>query len=227
MSRPLAIFTAISVAAHAALLGLWAGPDATERGRHESAIEIGLVMLPRIDLDNSRTQNLSNNQAAETISNLATTKMPPATPTRPETRAALRQEPEPLLASLAAPDSPPINLPTSEKANLPVTAVPGTTSGQKPAFAVEAAPLHASNPAPTYPVEALRYGWEGEVWLKVDVNRQGAVSHVSIDRSSGYPVLDRAAVQTVNTWQFEPAKVGSEAVDGTVRIPVRFKIRRT
>ena len=79
----------------------------------------------------------------------------------------------------------------------------------------------------TYPADALRYGWEGEVWLVVDVTRNGEVSRVKVDRSSGYPILDRAAARTVRKWQFEPARVGSEPVDGSVRVPVRFKIRRT
>ena len=85
----------------------------------------------------------------------------------------------------------------------------------------------AVNPAPVYPADALRYGWEGEVWLIVDVSRSGEASNVKVDKSSGYPVLDRAASRTVRKWQFEPARVGTESVEGSVRIPVRFKIKRT
>lgn len=89
----------------------------------------------------------------------------------------------------------------------------------------EASPAYKDNPRPRYPKRAKRRGYEGTVVLEVLVDRSGRVKELRILTSSGHPVLDRAALKSVNGWLFEPGMVGDEKVDMWVRVPVRFELR--
>ncbi|MCS6849596.1 MAG: energy transducer TonB [Gemmataceae bacterium] len=86
-------------------------------------------------------------------------------------------------------------------------------------------PRIAANPAPEYPREALEAGQEGVVRLRVRVGVDGRPVAVSVDRSSGYPLLDRSALTTVQRlWRFVPARSGGVPVEKEVIVPVRFRI---
>ena len=89
----------------------------------------------------------------------------------------------------------------------------------------EARPAYKDNPRPQYPKRARRRGYEGTVVLEVLVDGNGRVKQLRILTSSGHPVLDKAALKSVNGWLFEPGMVGDEKVDMWVRVPVRFELR--
>ncbi|MDH4205292.1 MAG: energy transducer TonB, partial [Desulfobacteraceae bacterium] len=89
----------------------------------------------------------------------------------------------------------------------------------------EARPIYRSNPPPKYPRIARIRGYQGNVLLDVLVNDDGKVDDVKIFRSSGYPILDRAAKSSVKQWLFEPGMVGKEKVDMWVRVPIRFELK--
>lgn len=60
--------------------------------------------------------------------------------------------------------------------------------------------------SPKYPVSALREGEEGTCVLKFWVARDGRVKpNILILRSTGYPDLDRAAMDALRMWVFEPS----------------------
>jgi len=61
--------------------------------------------------------------------------------------------------------------------------------------------------------------------LDVLVNKEGRVNDLKIHRSSGHPILDRAAISTVKHWLFEPGMVGEEKVNMWVRVPIRFELK--
>lgn len=82
------------------------------------------------------------------------------------------------------------------------------------------------NPAPDYPDEARRLRQEGVVLLRVQVSAKGRVDGVEIERSSGSPSLDQAAMRAVLRWEFEPARRGDAPVASTVTVPVRFRLDR-
>jgi len=88
----------------------------------------------------------------------------------------------------------------------------------------KARPLYRQNPPPRYPRSARRRGYEGSVILEVKVLRDGSVGDLRVLTSSGYSVLDKAAVKSVNKWLFEPGMQGDQKVDMWVRVPIRFKI---
>ena len=88
----------------------------------------------------------------------------------------------------------------------------------------EAAPLYRLNPVPDYPLIARKRGYQGTVVLEVLVNREGKVKELTLSASSGYSVLDQAALASVKTWLFDPGTRGGEKVDMWVKVPVRFHL---
>ena len=77
---------------------------------------------------------------------------------------------------------------------------------------------------PPYPHIAREQGWEGTVVLRIKVNRGGSVDAITTRKSSGFPILDDSALQSVKTWTFEPAKDGEFAIPATVDLPIRFDL---
>ncbi len=88
-----------------------------------------------------------------------------------------------------------------------------------------ARPAHGTNPKPPYPLAARRLGVEGVVTLDVLVRPDGSPADVRVRRSSGSPLLDESAVETVRAkWRFAPARRGGTPVESRVTFPVRFSL---
>ena len=85
-----------------------------------------------------------------------------------------------------------------------------------------AKPDYLRNPPPKYPAESRKLKEQGVVLLKVMVTAAGRAAEVQLQRSSGYPRLDEAALKAVRRWEFNPARVGLTAVACAVEVPVRF-----
>lgn len=83
---------------------------------------------------------------------------------------------------------------------------------------------YAYNPKPKYPETARQEGWEGTVLLRVLVDREGMSKSIEVSRSSGFETLDRAAMETVQSWRFRPAHYGERRVESWVRIPIVFSL---
>ena len=64
------------------------------------------------------------------------------------------------------------------------------------------------------------------VLVSVEVGTDGRASDVTLARSSGFPLLDAAALQAVRRWRFEPAQAGGLPVSSRVEVPVRFSLAR-
>lgn len=89
----------------------------------------------------------------------------------------------------------------------------------------EAFPLYKTNPIPKYPRVARRRGYQGTVVLSVFVNENGYVTNLWVFTSSGYRLLDNAAVKAVRNWDFEPGKKGTKKVAMWVKVPIRFRLK--
>ena len=77
--------------------------------------------------------------------------------------------------------------------------------------------------APEYPSAARRRDDQGTVHLRVRVLANGQASEVQVQRSSGIPDLDQAAVAAVNASKFRPAQSASGVpVDSWVIVPYKF-----
>jgi protein TonB len=86
-------------------------------------------------------------------------------------------------------------------------------------------PSYRYNPKPRYPHAARRRGQEGKLLLLVEVLPSGRVGKIEIEKSSGFELLDNAAIDTVKRWRFVPAKRGANPVRAWVKIPVEFNLR--
>jgi protein TonB len=86
-------------------------------------------------------------------------------------------------------------------------------------------PGYLSNPKPPYPAESREAHEQGTVVLRVFVEPSGRPGSVTLARSSGYPRLDRAALEAVRRWRFKPVMRDGQAFGTTVDVPVRFTLR--
>ncbi|NLD37741.1 MAG: energy transducer TonB [Desulfatiglans sp.] len=89
----------------------------------------------------------------------------------------------------------------------------------------EAEPLYRVNPEPPYPKMARKRGYQGKVLLSVLVNKEGRVDNLWVFESSGYNILDNAALEAVKDWLFEPGRQGDNPVEMWVQVPVKFEIK--
>jgi protein TonB len=87
-------------------------------------------------------------------------------------------------------------------------------------------PVVIRNTPPVYPETARRAGWEGRVTVRVEVSADGLPMSVALQKSSGYGVLDQAALRAVKGWRFQPRTMGGVAMAGTVDVPVNFTLSR-
>jgi protein TonB len=100
----------------------------------------------------------------------------------------------------------------------------GTRGGSSAADGQFAAPNYGTNPLPSYPLLARERGYQGTVYLRVQIQPDGRVGRLAIDRSSGFEILDRAATDSVKEWTFLPARRSGKPVDSWVVLPVKFKL---
>lgn len=87
---------------------------------------------------------------------------------------------------------------------------------------VQPVPLAGSTPSPRYPARALRRGQTGTVTLRVRVGVDGVPEAVTVAQGSGSRDLDRAAVNAVRGWRFEPATQDGRPTTGVVNVPINF-----
>jgi len=76
----------------------------------------------------------------------------------------------------------------------------------------------------SYPHESLKAREQGTVMLLVLVDVDGKVVDIRIDKSSGYARLDRAALNAVKLWNFNPARHGGVAERAWAKVPISFTL---
>lgn len=79
---------------------------------------------------------------------------------------------------------------------------------------------------PEYPESAQKAGLEGKVIVKVEVDERGRVSKALIIRSSGYEILDSAALEAVKKFKFEPAVENGRPIKSSLMIPFAFSFKK-
>lgn len=74
---------------------------------------------------------------------------------------------------------------------------------------------------PVYPPELRRRKRRGTVTVIFGVDRKGRVVDPRVEKSTD-PAFDRAALDAVSQWRFEPGTRGGEKVPFTMRAPITF-----
>ncbi len=83
---------------------------------------------------------------------------------------------------------------------------------------------YLNNPRPPYPMVARRMGYHGKVILNVEVLAEGKAGQVLLQQSCGHDILDNAALQTVKTWRFTPARRFGQPVTQWFLVPIKFSL---
>jgi len=96
----------------------------------------------------------------------------------------------------------------------------GNGSGTGDGFDARAACLYC--PKPHYPLIARSRGWEGTVHVGLSVSADGTVAQANLRRSSGYGVLDEAAMAVARQSRFNPSQGLPAPLRG--RIVYRFEL---
>jgi protein TonB len=78
---------------------------------------------------------------------------------------------------------------------------------------------------PEYPVQDIRMGHEGTVWLSIEILPNGRVGLVRIDQSSGFTRLDDSAVREARKWRMKPGMQDGVAIPMWKRVPVTFRLK--
>ena len=89
------------------------------------------------------------------------------------------------------------------------------------------AALHrALQEAMQYPHSAKRRRQQGTAWIEFRVQQEGTLSGIQLRESSGYPLLDEAALETVKSLgRFEPIPDEMARNMLTLAIPISFQLR--
>lgn len=110
---------------------------------------------------------------------------------------------------------------SSNRTMLATAAKPATLSSRTPA---ERRVALLSHPKPAYPAPALRERQQGTVVVLAQVDVAGQVSDTRVVRHSGSFTLDRAAMNEVRRWKFEPALHNGQPVMASVEVPVSYRL---
>ena len=136
--------------------------------------------------------------------------------------------PKPKVAS-ASPAAKPV-APTPAATAPPTNGSPGTQLAAiaplSSAIVWEGKPRYRVPPRPPkYPGRAVELGQQGEALVRVRLDPDGTAAEILLWRSSGFGLLDRAALAAVHGWHFLPAQRNGHPVAAWVEIPVRFHLR--
>jgi protein TonB len=191
-------------------------------------------VILEMDLISDPADRLENNIISTESPQLPDTPKPPPlaeiTPVMPE---SIDNVPDSLVTTrelvMTAAEVPPSALTPNQ------STTSGTTNTASPsAMPVSGRGSHSSIAAPgvlvkvdpIYPSAARQAGLEGTVILRIQILANGRPDEITIIQSTGYPVLDDAAVTAVRKWQFIPAKDRSSGrtIACTTTLPVSFRL---
>jgi TonB family protein len=102
------------------------------------------------------------------------------------------------------------------------TADPGLTAGGDSGRSDGGGIVLLQRVLPIYPRAAARRGEQGVTGVLIHLAQNGRVDDVKLERSSGYPLLDKAALDAFRRWRFAPLAPGTAPRGRWLRTDQRF-----
>ena len=175
---------------------------AAEEARSEQEAE----RQAQLEAERERDQQEAQQQAARELAAQQAAARAAEQQREREAAAARAGPPPPARARPHPPPRPPA--PAAAAAAAPTQAAPTQSAPAQPA----ATPARTGNteliavstPAPQFPAEAYRNRQSGEVQVEFVVGTNGSVTSSRVVRSNPRRVFDRAALEAVNRWRFQP-----------------------
>lgn len=169
--------------------------------------------FPDSDVSAVKPESASVEESAEPEQSVAKVEKPvPLTKTEPVKNQVIQPQVEAVAESSNTP-----------QVEIPAQAETALESAQTQPASFQAAQVRKQT-KPHYPRLARRRGQEGTVWLRAQVDSTGKALAIEIDRSSGFEILDKAALKAVRSWRFLPALQDGQAQASYVKIPVKFQL---
>ena len=84
-------------------------------------------------------------------------------------------------------------------------------------------PQKVTHVNPVYPAIAANARIQGNVKLQAVIDAEGRVSNITVIKS--ITVLDRAAIEAVQQWRYQPTFLNGRAVPVIMTVEVEFRLR--
>jgi protein TonB len=160
------------------------------------------------------------------------TPPPPATVEQQKQERTDEEKPDTPQVVVVTPESPAINFPVPTIGNLlvpnaiakapPITPMKQVEPLRSQPTILENTGAGGDRPKPEYPKLAIAQGEEGTVVLSITVDDAGHITTISVKESSGYSLLDRAALDFVKKHWIIPPAGGARNYEA----PIRFQLTR-
>jgi len=153
---------------------------------------------------------------------------PPAQPTSEKTTQEQneREKPDTPQVVIVTPNAPGINFAVPTIGNLVVPNAVATVpplNPMRPVAPLERKPVNLENtggsgerPQPPYPKIALDQGQQGRVTLLITADDSGNITSVEVKESSGFPILDRSALDHVRRHWVLPGGTGTRFFETSI-----------
>jgi len=197
MNRPLVIFYAIALAFHATVL-FYLKPPAPKPPKifNETYVDVTLTKPPEPE--------------------------PPKPIVVPQPKPEEKpQSPPPPKPEMTVPELKPEPPPPAPK---PVVIPPPQPKPPTEEYVPVTQPTFAQPAAHVYPPEAARRHQQGTVVFMLYINASGTLDKVDIVKSSGFPLLDAAAIKEMKQSRFEPAMDGAIPIRSRAQASVTYRL---
>lgn len=202
MPQRLSLFLIASLAVHGALIALW-------RPAAPPLAPVGPAPALAISL------SVPSPESRIATPPPAAAPVPPVTPAAAPSATGMPAAPAPLPPVAAAPEPAAV-----AHAAAPADSGDAATRTRVYTELADAIARHFH-----YPAVARQRGWQGLVNLRVHIAPDGSLQQIGILRSSGYRMLDRAALRALTEVAALPAVAGWQVIRGLdMVVPVEYRL---